>query len=411
MTSERQLYVGLSPHTGAHPVPAGLLKIARRGNVESGEFAYGRRYMASPDAVALNPDVLPLQDRPFIMQERRVRDGGALPLTFRDALPDTWGRKVLELQAGRTLPDIEALLLTNADRVGAMVFGEALPLAADEPPADMFDLEALADAARRLDNDLAIKPAMQKLLQGGSLGGARPKATLIVEGRRWLAKFPARGDDHPVEIVEAATLALAAACGIDVPEHQLRPLHKGQALLTRRFDREGPIADERRLHYLCASALLDVPYESSGGSYVELAQALRRLSWRPEQDLSQLYRRLVFNLVVDNSDDHVRKHGMLHRGHGQWALAPAFALAMRMTHVGYQQLAILPGRMESHLDLAREAAPQFGLSPARAEALIGHIGDTVMTQAWLAFKACGADRSLLDRVRVCLEKQAQNIAG
>jgi serine/threonine-protein kinase HipA len=411
VTSEPRLYVGLAMSPGAAPVPAGLLKIARRGNVESGEFAYGRRYLQNTGALPLNPDVLPLQDRPFVIPERRVRDGGALPLTFRDALPDAWGRKVLELQAGRSLSDTEALLLTNADRVGAMVFAESLPLAADAPPAELFDLETLADAARRVDHDLAIKPALQRVLQGGSLGGARPKATLIVEGQRWLAKFPARGDDHPVEIVEAATMDLAAVCGIDVPVHRLRPLSKGEALLMQRFDRDGPITDERRRHYLSASALLDVPYDSSGGSYVELAQALRRLSFRAEQDLLQLYRRMVFNLVVDNSDDHVKNHGVLHHGDGKWCLAPAFDLVMQMTHVGYQQLAILPGRMDSQLDLAREAAPQFGLSAQRAEDLIVQIGETVMTQAWLAFKACGAERSLLDRVRASLEKQAQRIGG
>ncbi len=409
MTSESQLYVGLSTHAGTPPVPAGLLKIARRGNVESGEFAYGRRYLQSAGAFALNPDVLPLRDAPFVIPERRVRDGGALPLSFRDALPDTWGRKVLELQAGRTLSDIEALPLTNADRVGAMVFGESLPLAADEPPAELFDLETLADAARRVDNDLAIKPALRKLLQGGSLGGARPKATLIVEGYRWLAKFPARGDDFPVGIVEAATLRLAQACGIDVPAFQLRPLHLGEALLVQRFDREGPLQDERRLHYLSASALLDAPYESSAGSYVELARALRRLSWRPEHDLQQLFRRLVFNLFADNSDDHVKNHGVLCRADGRWCLAPAFDLVMQMTNIGYQQLAILPGRLDAHLDLAREAAPQFGLPPQRAAALIEEIGDTVMTQAWLALESFGATPALRDRVRASLETQALRI--
>jgi serine/threonine-protein kinase HipA len=405
------LYVGLSTHTGATPAAAGLLKTARRGNVESGEFAYGRRYLQDADAVALNPHTLPLQDRPFALTERRVRDGGALPLTFRDALPDTWGRKVLELQAGRALSDTEALLRTNADRVGAMVFGQALPLAPDEPAAELFDLEALAEAARRVDQDLEVKPSLQRLLQGGSLGGARPKATFIVDGRRWMAKFPSRGDAQPIGIIEAATLALARACGIEVPPFELQPLRRGEALLTQRFDREGPVADETRLHYLSASALLDVPYESSAGSYVEFAQALRRLSARPEEDLLQLYRRLVFNLVADNSDDHVKNHGVLWRGAGGWRLAPAFDLVMQMTHIGYQQLAILPGRMDSHLDLAREAAPQFGLSAARADALIEDIAGTVMTQAWLSFRNFGAEPALLGQVRAALEKQASKIGA
>ena len=92
---ERRIYVGLARQTGDEVQPAGLMKLVRRGVVESGEFAYGSRYLQAAESIALNPDVLPLQDRPFVIPERRVRDGGALPLTFRDALPDTWGRKVL----------------------------------------------------------------------------------------------------------------------------------------------------------------------------------------------------------------------------------------------------------------------------------------------------------------------------
>lgn len=399
-----------SPTTA--PTAAGLLRLTRRGNVESGEFAYGRRYLNDANAIALNPEVLPLQPPPFAMPERRLRDGGALPLTFRDALPDTWGRKVLERETGRPLSDVETLLSTNDDRVGAMVFAQALPLVAGVSSAGQVDLDALADAARRLDHDLAITPALQRLLlQGGSLGGARPKATLIVDGRRWMAKFAARGDDVPVEIVEASTLALAAACGIDVAPFRLQPIRRGHALLVQRFDRVVAQGEEQRLHYLSASALLDAPYESSDGSYVELARVLRKRSSRPEHDLPQLFRRMVFNLAVDNSDDHVKNHGVLCSGPNRWWLAPAFDLVMQMTHIGYQQLAILPGRMDSHLDLAREAAPHFGLTPRNAEALIDDICGIVATQAWLTFESFGADAALLSRVRKTLEKQYQVVGA
>ena len=113
---------------------------------------------------------------------------------------------------------------------------------------------------------------------------------------------------------------MADACGIDVQPFLLQRLSVGHALLIERFDRAGPVTDERRFHYLSGSALLDVRYESSNGSYVELAQLLRRISRRPQADLRELFRRLVFNLAVGNSDDHVKNHGALRRDEG-WQVA------------------------------------------------------------------------------------------
>ncbi|RYF41815.1 MAG: type II toxin-antitoxin system HipA family toxin, partial [Comamonadaceae bacterium] len=243
---------------------------------------------------------------------------------------------------------------------------------------------------------------------GGSLGGTRPKATFIHGGRRHIAKFPSRGDAHDVEVLEASTLALARLCGITVPDFFLHPLRHGQALLLERFDREGPAEAELRQHYLSAAAVLDARYESSDGSYVELAQVLRRLGAQPQIDLPELYRRLVFNLVVDNSDDHVKNHGLLLRADG-WRLAPAFDLVMQLSNLGYQALAVLPDRLDSHLGLAREAAPQFGLTPAQAQAVIESVAETVHTQAPVMLDAHGADAALRRRVQACLEKQARLI--
>ena len=120
LISDRKIYVGLAtlPHQAASAV--GLLKLARRGVLESGEYAYGHQYLSSPVSIALNNEYMPLTSTPMKLHERRLRDGGALPLTLRDALPDSWGRRVLEVQHGGALDDIDVLLLTNSDRVGAM---------------------------------------------------------------------------------------------------------------------------------------------------------------------------------------------------------------------------------------------------------------------------------------------------
>lgn len=413
VTSEHSLYVGLAFEPAIPVTPAGVLKLAQRGAVMSGEFAYGRQYLRRADAEPLNPSHLPLQDAVFRLPERRLRDGGAMPLTFRDALPDSWGRKVLEVQYGHGLSDVQALLLTNADRVGAMVFSASLPIEPAQPDASVFKLDDLANAARRLEMGQEPAADLKPLLQGGTLGGARPKATFIHEGRRHIAKFPARGDTHDVAVLEAATLALARACGITVPEFFLLPVPTGHALVLRRFDRDGRIDDERRLHYLSASALLDVAYEdNAGGSYVELAQALRRISAQPEADLHELYRRMVFNLVAGNSDDHVKNHGVLLVGQGRYRLAPAFDLVMQLNaNAGYQLLAILPGKAESSLGLARQAAAQFGLSGSQAEAVIQHVGDTVLRCSAVVLKEYGADESLVRQASEFLKKQQERIAA
>lgn len=403
--------MGLAGHASQHVPPVGLLKLVRHGVMESGEFAYGRRYLQVPNAQPLNPEHLPLRDAAFVLPERRLRDGGAMPLTLRDALPDAWGRKVLDVQQGRAVSDVDALLLTNDDRIGAMVFSASLPIQAGVPPSELLELPDLAEAARQLETGLAVTPRMQQLLRGGaSLGGARPKATFVHEGRRYIAKFASRGDEHDMEVVEAATLSMAMACDITVPPFHLQGLAGGHALLVERFDRSGPLANEHRLHYLSASALLNVPYESSGGSYVELAQTLRRISCRPEQDVTELFRRMVFNLVVGNSDDHVKNHGAVQDEDGLWHLAPAFDLVMQLGgHTGYQELAILPGQHASSLELARAAAPHFGLSAAQADDVIRTIEETVGVQAAASVEAAGGHRDLVRRVATFIAQQHERI--
>ena len=406
MISNRTVYVGLASKPDEEIIPAGILKLTRRGVVESSQFAYGKGFLASPIAFALNPLHLPLKNEPMSIPERRIRDGGALPLTLSDALPDSWGRKVLEAEQGRTLDDIDALLLTNGKRVGAMVFSETLPIEANQPENALFSLDDMSDAVRRLELSMDIPAPMRRLLnRGGSLGGARPKADFIHDSKRWIAKFPANDDDHDVELLEAAVLELAAQCGIDVSPHKLEKIHRGHALLLRRFDRLGEIDDERRVHYLSASALLDVPYNSNGGSYIQFAQVIRRIAAYPAHDLDQLYRRMIFNLVIDNTDDHVKNHGMLHVDGNQYKLAPAFDVVMQLTNVRYQELAIVPGNNNSKLSLAIQAAPHFGINESNAKAIIEEVEHKAHQELLPIIERLGGDEVLMSRVRRCLDRQ------
>ena len=408
MTSSRKIYVGLDFKTNQDPIAVGMLKLDRRGVVESAQYAYGKRYLENHSAFALNPDYLPLSNSPLSIPSQRLRDGGAVPLTFRDALPDAWGRRILEAQHGRNLDDIDTLLLTNADRIGAMVFSESLPISPSSLEVNLMPLDEMAHAVKRLELSMEITPEMRRLLlRGGSLGGARPKATFIDEGLRWLAKFPAQGDDHDVELLEKSTLDLAARCGIDVSPSKLEKIYRGHALLSLRFDREGLIGQERRIHYLSASALLNIPYEISGGSYIELAQVLRRIVVDPTHDLEQMFRRMVFNLLIDNTDDHVKNHGVLYAGNGQYKLSPAFDVVMQLTNLGYQELAIKPGNHNSEMSLAIEAAPDFGINLEKGKGIINSIIATIDEAMIPIIRQHGGSDQLIKRVNSCLMKQRE----
>jgi serine/threonine-protein kinase HipA len=229
----------------------GLLKIERQGMVESGEFVYGKNYLQSEMAIAIHPEIFPLRVEPYPILERRFRDGGALPLTFQDALPDSWGRKVLEAQFEKKLTDIETLCATNEDRVGALMFSQTLPIVVPSMQPSTFLLEDISKATRQLELSMEVSPEMRRLLQyGGSLGGARPKTTIVHEHQRYLAKFPALGDDHDVELLEKCILDLAQQCGIEVAPSILLPVGRGHALLVARFDRHGLVGSEIKKHYL-----------------------------------------------------------------------------------------------------------------------------------------------------------------
>ncbi len=410
--SERALYVGLYLPESAMPLPAALLKLKRSSLQESGDFAYGLGYLERPGAMALNPLYLPLQRESFRLPTRLLREGGALPLTLKDALPDAWGQRVLANELGGRLPgEFEQLLLTNEDRVGAMVFSESreMPPPADLPPDD---LGQLAEAVRRLQYDMDIpKPLRRLLLSGGSLGGARPKASFFHNHALWLAKFPAAGDPLDVQSLEAIASRLAANCGIQVPQCMTLPIGRGEtAFLSRRFDRFGENARQRQ-HFLSASALLNIPYESSAGSYIEFARVIRRLSLRPGADLSELFRRMIFNLLIDNSDDHLKNHGMLNMGGDRYVLSPAFGIVPQLTNLGYQMLSIDGTTQESSLELAIQSAPHFDLSTDRAVAVIQELAGVVYGQWWMNTGMQKVSDILRKRLQGCFARQKEIIGA
>jgi len=285
-------------------------------------FRYTPDYLADPRAFPLDPASLPLTPGEF--------QGSQLDtplMVLEDALPDAWGRRLLILRHGlpRGQQAEPFLLRAQAGQgLGALAFlppGEA-PRPQDDS-ATLLDLETLIDAARRLEQNGEVDMAHRLLLAAGSSpGGARPKALVRDDNGHWIAKFSSRRDEVDMVGLEAASLELARLAGLEVPEFRLEHLAGGQrALLVKRFDLT---PQGGRRHMLSLRALLQ-----AGGYYVlryaDLIAALRRYSAEPEIDVPGMYRQMVFNALLGNTDDHLKNFWM-QRGHAGYALTPAFDL-------------------------------------------------------------------------------------
>ena len=350
---------------------------------------YGRSYREREEAVELDPVELRLSSQVY---ETARMDGffGAI----RDSMPDFWGRRVIERNAGSAeLAEFDYLVQSPDDRAGALGFGTGV-----EPPGPrhlfnrMLDLDTLQRAADAIVDDdregagSAQGLAEELLLLGTSMGGARPKAVVEDESGLWIAKF-GRNDDrwnHPR--IEHGMLALARACGLNVAESRLESLGGRDLLLVRRFDRHRTDAGYHRHRMVSALTLLraaDSAAERRDWSYLAFADEIRRASANPEEDLRELFGRVCFNAAVSNLDDHPRNHAMLAGGR-QWRLSPAFDLTPSPVVARERRdLAMTCGRFGRHANRANllSGHGRFLLERNEAEAVFERITGTVR-QRW-----------------------------
>jgi len=356
----------------SEPVVAGRLDVVG----DQLAFTYGRSYLARAGAISLFTPELPL------------RAGRALPApdrdTFgciRDAAPDAWGQRViLSRLAGRltadsdtgSLPMLTYLLEASSDRIGALDFqGGAEHYVPRQGAATLQDMLAAADL---LQAGQAIPAELEPaLLHGTSIGGARPKATLVDGGRELIAKFSSTTDPYPVVKAEAAAMELARRVGLNVPACELVSVLGRDVLLVERFDRT-PGAGTRRLMVSTLTVLGLTEMTGRYASYPELADQLRR--WAPPGTVSgmlrELFSRVVFNVCVGNIDDHARNHAMFWDGE-HLELTPAYDLspAPRSGGTAAQAMAISRrGDRESRLSVCLDAASEYGISAGTARDII-----------------------------------------
>jgi len=358
---------------------AGRLWSHRRRGAESATFAYAEEYLARPDAYALDPALPPASG------QHHTRVAQPLFGAFGDCAPDRWGRRLInraqrrargERGTGRTLSEIDYLLGVRDDlRQGALRFrasgGQVFLAPEDSGVPPLLELGRLLDASARLERDEESDEDLRLLLRGGSsLGGARPKAHVIdPRGRAAIAKFPSvSGDEWDVVAWEAVVHELARRAGLDVPQAELHRIDGKPILIVERFDRDG----SRRIGYASAMTMLEAG-DREPRSYLEIADVIERASPTATRDLRELWSRIAFSILVSNTDDHLRNHGLLKTSTAGWQLAPAFDINPN-PRAGPDQFATpIDDENRRTIELLLDVADYFRLGDQDARSILARV--------------------------------------
>lgn len=396
MTSECFVYITLTGQI--EPVTAGKFVLTQnRQGISLGKFIYGKSYLARADAVPFDPAQLKLAEKTY---ETTALNGvfGAL----RDAGPDYWGRRIIERHAGKAqLNEMDYLLNSPDDRAGALGFGlNATPPAPKRTFNQTLDLAKLQEIADIIVRDEEMTErgaevqALDLMLAGTSMGGARPKAVVEDRDGLWLAKFNRPDDKWNAARVEHAMLLLARQCGLQTAESKLTTIGDRDALLVKRFDREKIEGGYTRARMISALTLLqteDTHQSRDKWSYVLLVEELRRASAKPQDDANELFRRMVFNALISNNDDHPRNHALLAKD-ANWRLSPAYDLTPApLISLERRDLAMACGdygRIASAQNLLTQAG-RFLLNPEEAQNIINTMVDTVKSSWHKTLRSVG----------------------
>lgn len=377
MTSEPvapapEAYVWVWLPGALEPVVAG--RIEAQGGLYA--FNYGRSYLERPDAIALYLPELPLR-RGEILPTPPLDMAGCL----RDGAPDAWGRRVIinrltglggEAAADIEFDELTFMLNSGSDRVGALDF-QASPKTYVPREQANATLEDLLDAAGCVERGEPIPAALDRaLFHGSSIGGARPKALIEAEGRKFIAKFSATNDTYAVVKAEYVAMRLAARVGLDVAPVRLTAATGKDVLLVERFDREATPAGWTRRALVSALTMFGLSeMEARHASYADLADLIRARFTDPRATLHELFGRIVFNVLTGNIDDHARNHAAFWDGE-RLTLTPAYDLCPQArTGREANQAMVIDGQdRRSLLETCLRAAPRFQLSDAEARAII-----------------------------------------
>lgn len=373
---DKQIYVYAGWFEDEPKLIGTLFSYVTRGR-ESFSFEYSDEWLSSEtNGVIYDADIQPFAGKQYQPDDKPIFG------MFADSCPDRWGRVLMQRreaiyasEEGRIpakLTESDYLLgVYDEARMGGLRFSteENGPfLSVDDrlstPPwIELRKLEAAAGRIESNENPLEKKWLDQMIAPGSSLGGARPKATVCDEkGMLWIAKFPSKHDEYDVGAWEMVTHDLATLCGIDVPEAKLEHFSKNAGtFLVKRFDR----TESGRVHFASAMTMLGKTDMDDNSGYLDIAAFLRAHSADASSDLNELWKRMVFNMAVSNSDDHLRNHGFVLTKKG-WRLSPAYDVNP-IPYGNNLSLQIVPGDTRIDRDLAISSAHYYGIDKNAAE--------------------------------------------
>ncbi len=358
------------------PIRVGTLHPASRGPAVA--FEYDRSWFDRDGAFAIDPTALPLQPG--------AQHGAVLFGALQDCGPDRWGRVLIEravrkkVLEQRPFRDIDYVLaLDDASRLGALRFrnpdGPFLANTTGRLPP-VIRLAALLRATDAIHRDTETAADLRFLLgEGSPLGGARPKSAIVLpDGALAIAKFRKPDDTRDIAAGEILALSIATAAGIRTAAHQLVRVGRSNAALITRFDRQG----SKRIPFLSAASLVGAS-ERDAGSYVAIAEAIRQFGDDVRSDLKELWRRMVFSLLVSNCDDHLRNHGFLMHAPGHWSLSPAYDVnPVPEVERGHgHQTPLSEGSDDFSLEHALTLAESFGLGATNAKTILREVAAAV----------------------------------
>lgn len=389
----------LGVYLGAHPQLVGHLHYARDGARESAVFAYDDAWLSAPAPFPIDPTLPLVRGSQF---HKAIRDGSLFHAAIADTEPDGWGMTVIRRDhtkrraaaraAGETLPPLDGALdyLLSVDdecRIGALRFRDEAGVFWRPPAMDghrttppLLELGALFAATRAVELHTETAADLAYLRgRGTSLGGLRPKCNLLEDdGTLAIGKFPSVHDTRAVTTGEVLALHLAVAAGIHAAHARVVPSGEQSVAVIRRFDRT---ADGSRIFSVSAATLMGVERGAPGvHTYAEIVDTIRQYGAAAQDDITELFRRIAFSILITNVDDHLWNHGFLHTEAGQWRLSPAFDLNPFPERARELKTWISEDTGPAmSIDALLSAAPYFGVTASRAAAIIGGVERAVAT--------------------------------
>jgi len=395
MDTSKKIFVSIM--LGKETLPVGKLWFYNRKGRQSSSFEYNTEWLNNPNRFALEP-ALVLAEGMFHTNNEQSLFGA-----IGDSAPDRWGRILMQRanDTGRALSELDYLLGVNdCLRQGALRFSEAegeyLALSDKNSIPPLIKLPELLSASENfLTNNESTEELRLLLGPGSSLGGARPKASVIdKDGSVAIAKFPRKDDDTDIVRWEAVALSLAGKAGINVPEFRLETIAEKSVLISKRFDRK----NGERIPFLSAMSMLGATdNDEQIHSYIDIANALKQYGAQPNKDREELWRRMIFNIMISNTDDHLRNHGFLYdNGHG-WILSPAYDLNPDINKKIFAT-AIDNTGAQSTLDLALLKTDAFNLSLKRAKEILDEV--KIVVADWRAIaKSFGISKHDIEKMK------------